>query len=52
MVRTLRDVESLPEHRVQQLLSGLTRDDGDDTEAAAGEPAAAGAASTDGAVAG
>jgi DNA recombination protein RmuC len=52
MVRTLRDVESLPEHQVQRLLSGLTQDDGDESESAVGSVLAGAAAATDGAVAG
>ena len=32
MARQLRAVESLPEHRVQQLLPGLVADDGDDAD--------------------
>jgi len=40
MARQLRTVESLPEHRVQQLLPGLAADEGTDDDAAteAGEP--------------
>ena len=42
MVRTLRDVESLPDHRAQQLLSGLATDDGDDSASEADSPPLAG----------
>jgi DNA recombination protein RmuC len=45
MVRTLRDVESLPEHQVQQLLAGLSPDEGDESVVEAGAlPASNGAA--------
>jgi DNA recombination protein RmuC len=35
MARQLRTVESLPEHRVQQLLPGLVAEEGDDSDAVA-----------------
>jgi DNA recombination protein RmuC len=40
MARQLRTVESLPEHRVQQLLPGLVAEEGDDADPAlTGAPA-------------
>ena len=40
MTRQLRTVESLPEHRVQQLLPGLAAEEGDDTDPVLPQPAA------------
>ena len=40
MARQLRTVESLPEHRVQQLLPGLAAEEGDDTDPVLPQPAA------------
>ena len=43
MARQLRTVESLPEHRVQQLLPGLLADGTDDADEAAADADAAAA---------